>query len=94
MVRLAILKFPNGLRERGIPLQKGDAILLRVGAVVGKRPRAGDVDTMASKPGLTMATLSAVRLTKVTPSSNNVASPAAMVSKTNCPDDDSGVNST
>ena len=48
MVRLAILKFPNGLRERGIPLQKGDAILLRVGAVVGKRPRAGDVDTIAA----------------------------------------------
>ena len=48
---------------------------------------------LASKPGLKMATSAALRLAKVIPSSNNVASPVAMDSKTNSPEDDSGVNS-
>ena len=48
VVRLTILEFPNGLREGGIPLQKGDAVLLRVDAVISKRPRTRNVDAVVA----------------------------------------------
>ena len=48
MVRLAVLEFFDKLRERGVSLQESDAVLLRVNAVVGKRPRTRNVDAVVA----------------------------------------------
>ncbi len=48
VVRLAVLEFFDKLRERGVSLQESDAVLLRVNAVVGKRPRTGNVDAVVA----------------------------------------------